>query len=71
VSDTSDNLPSCHSEGVILSAGSKEKVAAFKAIGRYNGLLIKQGVEETGSVLKDFSHYCDRPHYKICIIKIL
>lgn len=32
----------------------EEKDAINKAIGRYNGLLIKQGIEEAGSVLKEF-----------------
>ena len=31
----------------------EEKDAINKAIGRYNGLLIKQGIEEAGSVLKE------------------
>jgi hypothetical protein len=32
----------------------EEKDAINKAIGRYNGLLIKQVIEEAGSVLKEF-----------------
>ena len=32
----------------------EEKDAINKAIGRYNGLLIKQGIEDAGSVLKEF-----------------
>ena len=32
----------------------EEKDAINKAIGRFNGLLIKQGIEEAGSVLKEF-----------------
>ena len=32
----------------------EEKDAINKVIGRYNGLLIKQGIEEAGSVLKEF-----------------
>ena len=32
----------------------EEKDAINKAIGRYNGLLIKQGMEDAGSVLKKF-----------------
>ena len=32
----------------------EEKDAINKAIGRYNGLLIKQGIEEAGSVFKEF-----------------
>ena len=31
----------------------EEKDAINKAIGRYNGLLIKQGIEDAGSVLKE------------------
>ena len=36
------------------SYSQEEKDAINKAIGRYNGLLIKQGIEEAGSVLKEF-----------------
>lgn len=32
----------------------EEKDAINKAIGRYNGLLIKQGIEEAGSIIKEF-----------------
>ena len=32
----------------------EEKDAINKAIGRYNGLLIKQGIDEAGNILKDF-----------------
>lgn len=32
----------------------EEKDAINKAIGRYNGLLIRQGIEEAGSMLKEF-----------------
>ena len=32
----------------------EEKDAINMAIGRYNGLLIKQGIEDAGSVLKEF-----------------
>lgn len=32
----------------------EEKNAINKAIGRYNGLLIKHGIQEAGSALKDF-----------------
>lgn len=32
----------------------EEREAINKAIGRYNGLLIKQGIEEAGSLLKEF-----------------
>lgn len=32
----------------------EEKDAINKAIGRYSGLLIKQGIEDAGSVLKEF-----------------
>lgn len=32
----------------------EEKDAINKAIGRYNGLLTRQGIEEVGSVLKEF-----------------
>ena len=31
----------------------EEKDAINKAIGRYNGLLIKQGIDEAGNILKD------------------
>lgn len=31
-----------------------EKEAINKAIGRYNGLLIKQGIEDAGNKIKDF-----------------
>ena len=32
----------------------EEKDAINKAIGRYNGLLIKQGIDEAGNILKEF-----------------
>ena len=32
----------------------EEKDAINKAIGRYNGLLIKQGIDDAGNILKDF-----------------
>lgn len=32
----------------------EEKDAINKAIGRYNGLLIRQGMKEAGSILKEF-----------------
>ena len=32
----------------------EEKDAINKAIGRYNGLLIRQGIEEAGSIIKEF-----------------
>ena len=32
----------------------EEKDAINKAIGRYNGLLIKQGIDEAGNILKQF-----------------
>lgn len=32
----------------------EEKDAINKAIGRYNGLLLRQGIEEAGSVIKEF-----------------
>ena len=32
----------------------EEKDAINKAIGRYNGLLIKQGIDEAGNMLKEF-----------------
>ena len=32
----------------------EEKDASNKAIGRYNGLLIKQGIDEAGNILKEF-----------------
>lgn len=32
----------------------EEKDAINKAIGRYNGLLIKQGMDEAGNILKEF-----------------
>lgn len=32
----------------------EEKDAINKAIGRYNGLLIKQGIDEAGNVIKEF-----------------
>ena len=32
----------------------EEKDAINKAIGRYNGLLIKQGIYEAGNILKEF-----------------
>ena len=35
----------------------EEKDAINKAIGRYNGLRIKQGIKEVGSVLKELEEY--------------
>lgn len=32
----------------------EEKDAINKAIGRYNGLLIKQGIDEAGNIIKEF-----------------
>lgn len=32
----------------------EEKDAINKAIGRYNGLLVKQGIEDAGNMLKEF-----------------
>ena len=32
----------------------EEKDAINKAIGRYNGLLLKQGIDEAGNILKEF-----------------
>lgn len=32
----------------------EEKDAINKAIGRYNGLLIKQGIDDAGNILKEF-----------------
>lgn len=32
----------------------EEKIAINKAIGRYNGLLIKNGIQEVGSKVKEF-----------------
>jgi hypothetical protein len=36
------------------SYSQEEKDAINKAIGRYNGLLIRQGIEEAGSIIKEF-----------------
>ena len=36
------------------SYSQEEKDAINKAIGRYNGLLIKQGIDEAGNILKEF-----------------
>ena len=33
----------------------EEKKAINKAIGRYNGLLVKSGIQEVGNKFKDFS----------------
>ena len=35
----------------------EEKDAINKAIGRYNGLLIKQGIDEAGNILKEFGEH--------------
>lgn len=36
------------------SYSQEERDAINKAIGRYTGLLVRQGIEETGKLLKDF-----------------
>ena len=36
------------------SYSQEERDAINKAIGRYTGLLVRQGIEETGNILKDF-----------------
>ena len=36
------------------SYSQEERDAVNKAIGRYTGLLVRQGIEETGKLLKDF-----------------
>ena len=36
------------------SYSQEERDAIDKAIGRYTGLLVRQGIEETGKILKDF-----------------
>ena len=36
------------------SYSQEEKDSINKAIGRYNGLLIRQGIEEAGSIIKEF-----------------
>ena len=36
------------------SYSQEERDAIDKAIGRYTGLLVRQGIEETGNILKDF-----------------
>ena len=36
------------------SYSQEERDAINKAIGRYTGLLVRQGIEETGKILKDF-----------------
>ena len=36
------------------SYSQEERDAINKSIGRYTGLLVRQGIEETGKILKDF-----------------
>ena len=53
VTDVETSCEAWTEEDWEISQQEEEKNAINKAIGRYNGLLIKHGIQEAGSALKD------------------